>query len=102
MLEGILAKYVSGDPFIIESKNHSLQKISEFILENEEKLQKKKKAAQTWDHVIYDKGWEIYFIEVSCQDIRHNGKHITVFDSEKNRRFKIVNSQVPIIKHIWI
>ena len=102
MLEGILAKSISGDPFIIESKNHSLDDVLAFILKNEKRLQKKKKAVQVWDHVIYDKEWEIYFVGVSRQDICHNGTHITVLDSDKNRRFKIVNSRVPVIKHIWI
>ena len=102
MLEGILAKSVNGDPFIIESHNDVLKDVLEFIQENEERLQKKKKAVYMWDHVIYDKGWEIYFNEVSRRDIRHNGAHITVLDSDKNRGFKVVNSRVPIIKQIWI
>jgi len=102
MLEGILAKSVSGDPFIIESQNDILGDILEFIHENEEKLKEKREAVQIWDHLIYDKGWEVYFIEVSRKDIRHNGTYITVLDSDKNRRFKIVNDRVPIIKQIWI
>ncbi len=102
MLEGILAKSVDGDPFIIESQNDLLEDIIEFIYENEEKLQEKKKAVQIWDHLIYDKGWDVDFIHVPRHDIRHTGRFILVLDSEGNRRFRIVNNRVPVIKHIWI